>query len=80
MSLHDQGNLVFRRVALGNALQFSELTVKVMPDGSRTIQVKGYNSDQVEALKALANGVTEAFLKQYGPGVDVIIKALQKEK
>ena len=53
------GTSEFSRVSFGTNLQITELRASTAPNGDRTIMLYGYKSDQVEALKAVAEGVAK---------------------
>lgn len=44
----------FNRVSFGTQAKFSELVIQ---SGTNHVSLKGYTSDQVESLKAIAEGV-----------------------
>ena len=53
------GTSEFSRVSFGTNLQIAELRASTAPNGDRTIMLYGYKSDQIEALKAVAEGVAK---------------------
>jgi hypothetical protein len=57
---HD-GTSEFSRTSFGTNLQITELRASTAPNGDRTITLQGYTSDQVEALRAVAEGVAKGF-------------------
>jgi len=53
------GTSEFSRTSFGTNLQITELHASTAPNGDRTISLQGYTSDQVEALRAVAEGVAK---------------------
>jgi hypothetical protein len=58
---YQDGTSVFSRTSFGTNLQITELRASTSPNGDRTITLQGYTSDQVEALRAVAEGVAKGF-------------------
>jgi uncharacterized protein YdeI (BOF family) len=58
---YSDGSSEFRRTSFGTNLQITELKASTAPNGDRTITLQGYTSDQVEALRAVAEGVAKGF-------------------
>lgn len=53
------GDSEFFRTSVGTQLQITKLSVTTDAKNNRTIEMHGYTSDQVEALKAVAEGVAK---------------------
>lgn len=53
------GTSEFTRFSFGTNLQITDLSATTAPNGDRTITLQGYTSDQVESLKAVAEGVAK---------------------
>jgi hypothetical protein len=58
---YQDGTSKFTRTSFGTNLQITELRASTAPNGARTITLQGYTSDQVEALRAVAEGVAKGF-------------------
>jgi hypothetical protein len=58
---YKDGTSEFTRTSFGTNLQIMELKASTAPNGDRTITLQGYTSDQVEALRAVAEGVAKGF-------------------
>jgi hypothetical protein len=58
---YQDGSSEFSRTSFGTNLQITELKASTAPNGDRTITLQGYTSDQVEALRAVAEGVAKGF-------------------
>lgn len=61
------GESSFKRTSFGTQLQITELNATTDKKGNRKITLQGYTSDQVEALKAVAEGVAEGAMKGMKP-------------
>jgi hypothetical protein len=58
---YQDGTSEFSRTSFGTNLQITELRASTAPNGDRMITLQGYTSDQVEALRAVAEGVAKGF-------------------
>jgi len=58
ITYRDRG-VEFTRTSFGTQTQITELTAKINPEGANSIRLQGYTSDQVESLKAVAEGVAK---------------------
>jgi hypothetical protein len=56
---YKDGSAVFTRTSFGTQLQIMELAASTDEHGRRTVRLEGYTSDQVQALKAVAEGVAK---------------------
>ena len=57
----------FTRTSFGTRLNLSELTVTGDTNGVRTITMKGYANDQVEAISAVTAAAVSAAVKSVKP-------------
>ena len=64
---YQDGGSKFTRTSFGTQLQITELKATISPKGERTIRLKGYNSDQAEALGAVAEGITKGLAQGATP-------------
>lgn len=54
--VYEDGPVHFSRWSFGTNLQMSELSAGIDKNGKRTIRLRGYVSDQVEAMEKIAEG------------------------
>jgi hypothetical protein len=57
----------FERVSFGTQTQISEFTVNRDPSGRITFGMKGYQSDQVQAIGAVAEGIAKGLSEGVKP-------------
>jgi hypothetical protein len=56
---YKDGSAEFSRTSFGTQLQITELTATTDENNNRTISLRGYVSDQVQALEKVAEGVAK---------------------
>lgn len=64
---YQDGPVTFTRTSFGTQLQVNELRASINQSGQRKIEMVGYTSDQVESLKAVAEGVAKGLAEGAKP-------------
>jgi len=65
--VYKENGAEFKRVSFGTQTQVSEFTVGRDPGGKITFEMKGYQSDQVQAIGAVAEGVAKGLAQGIKP-------------
>lgn len=66
-TFYDRGLPVYRHESFGTRQNISELSATIDSNGVRTIKLKGFSSDQVEALGIVAEKAAEGAVRAMNP-------------
>lgn len=61
----DASGAKFSRTAFGNRTTIGDLTLTKSTNGITQFRLRGYSNDQVEGLRAVAEGVSEGVVKGF---------------